>query len=197
MALIPRLILAALIGGFLYRLRGGGFVHTGRTQLARAFWAPTGALVAWLAGAPLWAVAAALVPAFLSTSLIGHAGHQDMGTVKSTDPWAPKDGEMFEWVTAPLSVIFGKESGYLADILGLAMIGAVRAAMIVAVPAYWTPDILWAVPTFAVLHPLAYALARELYAIRPWGPDHLGYAEVLTGAAFWSMVVGISPWLSV
>lgn len=68
--------LAALVGGVLYRLRGGPlkdwFPKVFGTQLSRLFWAiPTGVLTWYVSGTPLWLLPVLVLFHFLGMALVG------------------------------------------------------------------------------------------------------------------------------
>lgn len=73
--------LLAIVTSAVYRFRGGGFVFTGRTQLARFGWAATSGLLFWYLGIPAYLAVVAAVGTFLSLIAVGHSEFQDGDTM--------------------------------------------------------------------------------------------------------------------
>jgi hypothetical protein len=71
-----RAFIGAVIGGVLYRLRGGPlkdwFPNIFGTQLSRIFWAiPTGALMWHVSGGPIWLLPALIFSHWLALVMVG------------------------------------------------------------------------------------------------------------------------------
>lgn len=99
-------VVGALAGGLLNRLRGGLFGElmaavysaTGwrwarwlsqqRTQIMRAIWAiPTGALMAWQAGAPWWMAGVLAVSNFAGVAMFGNGQYLVDGPLRRSPDW--------------------------------------------------------------------------------------------------------------
>jgi len=160
--------IVALLGALLYRIRGG-WLPTGRTQLARMIWCvPTGALVWWLLpGGPWWAGPAVALAAFAGL-LIAHGRRFDLGRANG------RRGE---------------------DAAHMACIGIARLLLILSpVALVGGPAALWWAYG-GVLHAVAYWIGwclptRRDWARRWWVPaaEPIAYGEVLWGGVQWLMI---------
>ena len=174
---------AGMVGGALYRQRGGGVPLPIGTQGARLIWSvPTGLFVAALAG-ELW-----LAPVVVATTfgglLLGHGAHQRsaQGLVNEPAYW-----EQDELASGWLSHIFGpydrdwptwrKELWHYA---GMATIQTLRIALIVAPVLAFEPTLAWAIP--AGLFP-AYWLGWRTPSDIPHLEQGSEMGEFLTGVA--------------
>lgn len=183
-------LLAAAIGGALYRLRGGWLKRwINSTHACRAVWAvPTGLLLHFLAGGPWYIAPLLIVSVFASMALYGHGAHMiydvkqffafaQTKTELLTEWWLPQAFGGIPDTTWPHS----KVTAY--NISGMAFIGMTRnaTAILPLSPSHEIPALLFALT--GILHgPLYWAGWR----IRG---DGIQAAEVLTGAVTWASIV--------
>lgn len=195
--------LAALIGGALYRARGGG-IATGSTQINRlAFWVAPCTLLAVAALWPIGPAAWFLLPAFvLATWGVTAAGHA-VGMVFEYDHlgdghpghWAPKDGKWFDTFSEyPLRWIFGaydtfwrirKKYRYMA--VAGAVTGFVRGLPWILLGFWWMPvlsAVAWPAAYWCSWQYVGYRwrFGRFLSGQTEWGEFWYG-AAVFAGAA--------------
>lgn len=194
-----RAVVAAAIGGILYRLRGGVFSNLSRrygwewggkqrTQLMRTLWSlPFAGLIYYLVGGPWWVGLALCVSVFAGLALWGHGAHMVMApkefvafsknkTELLTSWWLP---EVFGGIpdsTWPL------ERVQAYNIVGMSWIGFVRNTTSM-LPLFGIE------PTGAII----YAFTGTLHGFWYW----LGWrvnedsaaGEVITGAMTWALIV--------
>lgn len=183
-------ILAAIIGGPLYRLRGGWLKRwIDSTHACRAVWAiPTGLLLYFLAGGPWYIAPLLIVSVFASMAFYGHGAHMIYDTRQFFAFAQTKTELLTEWW---LPQVFGgipdatwphwRVTAY--NLAGMSFIGIVRN----------TTAIL---PLSAVNEwgALIYALTGLLHGPLYWAGwrirgDGIQAAEVLTGAVTWASIV--------
>lgn len=102
------IVISAVIGALLYRLRGGWFSQiTGlkqKTQLMRAIWAiPTGCLMWDMWDLPLWEGAALSVSVFCSMAFIGNGDYLDQ---KREQPFPDLKGALRNLIAIAPAVYF-------------------------------------------------------------------------------------------
>lgn len=153
-------IIAAVIGGILYRLRGGWFSNLARsigwtwagrqrTQTMRLIWSlPSALLIVYLMSLPSWQIAALTVSFFASMALIGNGDYLDQ---KRTQP--------------------------LIDPVGI-----IRNAIAIAPVCYVEPWLALAYALTGAVHAQLYRLSHNLT-----GESEL--AECLVGAVTWATIV--------
>ena len=192
-------ILAAIIGGVLYRLRGGWFSNLSRrygwewggkqrTQTMRAIWAvPTGLLLYLATGGAWWMLPILIVSVFASMAFYGHGAHMIFDS-KSFVAFSKNKTEMLtEWW---LPNVFGgipdatwpDQRTALYNLAGMSFIGLVRntTAIIPLSFSHEIPAIIYALS--GLLHgPLYWAG----YRINGKGET----SEVLVGAFTWASIV--------
>ena len=194
-------ILAAIVGGILYRLRGGWFSNLSRrygwewggqqrTQTMRALWSvPTGLLLFFLAGGPWYLAPLLIVSVFASLALYGHGAHMvyDAKYYVENVPTKGKTEMLTEWW---LPNVFGgipdttwphwKVTAF--NLAGMSFIGLVRNTTAVAPLA-----------TSHHAESIAYALTGLLHGPLYWagyrinGTSHT--SEVLVGAVTYASIV--------
>ena len=186
--------LAAIVGGVLYRLRGGWFsILSGwkqKTQLMRLIWSvPTGLLLHFLAGGPLYIAPLLVVSVFASMALYGHGAHMIFDAKQFIAFSKNKTELLTEWWVPD---VFGgipdntwphwKVTAY--NLVGMSFIGLVRnataAAPLVFVPAAASGAIIYALT--GLLHGPLYWLG---YRINGKGET----SEVIVGAVTWATIV--------
>lgn len=188
--------LLAIIGGAIYRLRGGPlkdyFPEVFGTQLSRLAWAVPTAAVAWGAGAlPYYMGVSLVLSVFLGLALIGHGAHMVTGAkqwrVTRTVLVHPNETEL---VTFWLPAVFGgtptmdwsdrRIEAY--EVIGMATCGLVRHAITFA-------PLFWGHSTAAVICIVAGLIHGPLYwaAHRVGGDSRLG--EWFIGASTWLVVI--------
>ena len=183
-------LLAAAIGGALYRLRGGLLKQwINSTRACRAVWAvPTGLLLYFLAGGPWYIAPLLIVSVFASMALYGHGAHMiydaDMfirhvkvKTELLTEWWVPNVFGGIPDTTWP----HWKVTAY--NLAGMSFIGLARnaTAILPLSPSHEIPALLFALT--GLLHgPLYWAGWR-------FRGDGIQAAEVLTGAVTWASIV--------
>lgn len=185
-------VIAAIIGGALYRLRGGWFsILTGlkqKTQLMRAIWSvPTGLLIYFLAGGPWYIAPALIVSVFASMALYGHGAHMVFDakqfiafsknkTELLTEWWLPQAFGGIPDTTWP----HWKVTAY--NLAGMSFIGLIRNSTAIA-PVAITHDI----------QSLIYALTGILHGPLYWAGYRVNgkgeTAEVITGAVTWASII--------
>lgn len=192
-------IAAAIIGGILYRLRGGWFSVLSRkygwewggkqrTQTMRLIWAlPTGLLFPLLCGdLSWWAIPAMPIAVFASVALWGHGAHMIFDTQYFIDKSTQKT-ELLTWWWLPYA--FGgipdatwphwKAAAY--NLAGMSFIGLVRNTTAV-------------LPLF-VTHPVGafiYALTGLMHGPLYWAGWRIKdgeTSEVLIGAFTWASIL--------
>ena len=153
-------LLAAVVGGILYRLRGGWFSNIARsigwtwagrqrTQTMRLIWSlPSALLIVYLMSLPSWQIAALTVSFFASMALIGNGDYLDQ---KRTQP--------------------------LIDPVGI-----IRNAIAIAPVCYVEP---W----LALAYALSGAIHAQLYRLSHHITGESELAEVLVGAVTWATIV--------
>jgi len=153
-------IIAAVVGGILYRLRGGWFSNLARaigwtwagrqrTQTMRLIWSlPSALLIVYLMSLPSWQIAALTVSFFASMALIGNGDYLDQ---KRTQP--------------------------LID-----PVGVIRNAIAIAPVCYVEPWLALAYALTGAVHAQIYRLSHNVT-----GESEL--AEVLVGALTWATIV--------
>lgn len=153
-------ILAAVVGGILYRLRGGWFSNISRaigwewggkqrTQTMRLIWSlPSALLIVYLASLPSWQIAALTVSFFASMALIGNGDYLD---TKRKQP-----------IIDP--------------------VGVIRNAIAISPLCYVEPWLALAYALTGAVHAQLYRLSHNLT-----GESEL--AEVLVGAVTWATIV--------
>ncbi len=154
----------SIIGGVLYRLRGGGYVWTGSTQLARASWAAGCGVIAGIIAGNALLGAAVGACAFLGLILTGHAAHMSLGRSDAL----PADGMQHETVTFWLprynrnDPLWKREA---IDAAGMFVIGAVRGLLLLLPLAVFDMNILFLALFFGVLHAQSYLVAWRAHDI--------------------------------
>ena len=153
-------IIAAVVGGVLYRLRGGWFSNLARsigwtwagrqrTQTMRLIWSlPSALLIVYLMSLPSWQIAALTVSFFASMALIGNGDYLD---TKRTQP--------------------------LIDPVGI-----IRNAIAIAPVCYVEPWLALAYALTGAIHAQIYRLSHNVT-----GESEL--AEVLVGVLTWATIV--------
>lgn len=192
-------ILAAVIGGLLYRLRGGWFSNLSRrygwewggkqrTQTMRALWAvPTGLLLYLGTGGEWWMLPLLVVSVFLSLALYGHGAHMVFDTKQFIAFSKNKTELLTEWW---LPQAFGgipdatwpDQKTALYNLAGMSFIGLVRntTAILPLSASHEIPSLIYAMS--GALHgPLYWA------GWRINGTSHT--SEVLVGAVTWASIV--------
>jgi hypothetical protein len=194
-------ILAAIVGGILYRLRGGWFSNLARrygwewggqqrTQTMRLIWSvPTGLLLLYLAGGPWYLAPLLIVSVFASLALWGHGAHMvyDATHYVTRVPDKGKAEFLTEWWVPN---VFGgipdatwphwKVTAY--NLAGMSFIGLVRNTTAI-VPLSAVNE--WGAMAFALSGLLHGPLYWAGYRIN--GTSHT--SEVLVGAVTWASIV--------
>lgn len=195
------LILAAIVAGALYRLRGGWFSNLSRkygwewggkqrTQTMRALWSvPTGLLLYLLAGGPWYMAPLLIVSVFASLALYGHGAHMVYDAKYYVEHVPPKGKTelLTEWW---LPQVFGgipdatwphwQVTAY--NLAGMSFIGLVRNATACA-------------PLAAINEwgALIFALSGLLHGPLYWGGYRINgtshTSEVLVGAVTWVTII--------
>lgn len=192
-------VIAAIVGGALYRLRGGWFSNLSRkygwewggkqrTQTMRALWSvPTGLLIYFLAGGPWYIAPALIVSVFASMALWGHGAHMVFDakqfiafsknkTELLTEWWLPQAFGGIPDVSWP----HWKVTAY--NLAGMSFIGLVRNSTAILPLA-----------TINDLGAIAYALTGILHGPLYWGGHRIGggydTGEVLIGAVTWASII--------
>lgn len=184
--------IAAIVGGILYRLRGGWFsILTGwkqKTQLMRAIWSvPTGFLLYFLAGGPWYLAPLLIVSVFASMALYGHGAHM-IFDAKQFIAFSKNKTELLTkwWVPN----VFGgipdttwphwKVTAY--NLVGMSFIGLVRngTAILPLSPSHELPSLIYALT--GLLHGPLYWIG---YRINGRGET----SEVVVGAATYASIV--------
>jgi hypothetical protein len=194
-------IIAAVVGGILYRLRGGWFsvlarkygwewAGKQRTQTMRLIWAlPTALLITLLLSAPSWWTFPVLsIAVFASVALWGHGAHM----IFDTQYFIDKSTQKTELLTAFwLPQAFGgipdatwphwKATAY--NLAGMSFIGLVRntTAILPIFPFYEIPCLIYALT--GLLHGPLYWLG--------WRIKDGETSEVVVGAFTWASIVWI------
>jgi hypothetical protein len=194
-------ILAAIVGGILYRLRGGWFSNLSRrygwewggaqrTQTMRAIWSiPTGLLLFFLAGGPWYLAPLLIASVFASLALWGHGAHMvyDATHYVTDVPTKGKTELLTEWW---LPQAFGgipdttwphwKVTAY--NLAGMSFIGLVRNFTAVL-------PLLVITPVPAVIFGLTGLLHGPLY----WAGYRINgtseTSEVLVGSVTWATII--------
>lgn len=155
-----------LIGGLLYRQRGGGIDLPIGTQGARLIWCiPTGALVAWLLGD--WHVGVVVAILAFAGLMIPHGAYQDDGTCGGT----------------PVS-----------DAIGMSAVNCVRGCLIalpIAISTFGTPY-GWSLPAMAYLPAFSgpmYWFAWQIPSKIPHLEQGAALGEFFTGCLFWAGIL--------
>ena len=187
-------ILAAIVGGALYRLRGGWFSQLSgwkqKTQLMRAIWSvPTGLLLFFLAGGPWHMAPLLIVSVFASLALYGHGAHMvyDATHYVTHVPDKGKTELLTEWW---LPSVFGgipdatwphwKVTAY--NLAGMSFIGLVRNTTAVLLLFHTSAGAATAFALSGLMHgPLYWA------GYRINGTSHT--SEVLVGSVTWATIV--------
>lgn len=191
-------ILAALIGGVIYRLRGGwwktltgGGKWWNGTHACRAIWAiPTAALIFWLAGGPWWLLPSLAVSVFVSMAFIGHGAHMIMdperlatGTFKKTELltewWIPN---VFGGVPDPSWLETRPQDLVLYSVVGMSFIGLVRNALAVL-------PLMWFAPWAVVIYAASGLLHGPLYWLGWQVSEDITAPECLVGATSWAAII--------
>ena len=199
-------ILAAIIGGLLYRLRGGGFSNamralyasTGsqvalwlskqRTQTMRALWAlPTGLLLYLATGGAWWMLPILIVSVFLSLALYGHGAHMVYDTKQFIAFSKNKTELLTEWW---LPQVFGgipdatwpDSKTALYNLAGMSFIGLARntTAIIPVATSHEIPALIYALT--GLLHGPLYLAGWRINGTS-------ATSEVLVGATTWFTIV--------
>lgn len=193
-------LLSALIGGFLYRLRGGLFADLMGWERAPQWvrflvWAlPTGVLATIAAGAPWWLAGPMAVAVHLSVVLLGHGAHMVMDaeqfilhsankTELVTSWWLPK---LFGGTPDESWLVLRPDDVTKYNVVGMSAIGLVRNT-IAALPLFFYAPILGAAyATFGALHGALYWLGWRFdgSSDSQWGQNRAG--EILVGALSWA-----------
>lgn len=187
---------AAVVGGALYRLRGGwlkDLAGIGSTQLCRAVWAlPTAALIYWqgIGGAgPWWLLGALIVGVFLSLALIGHGAHMVYGPAywRVSSPGRQLEAVTAYWLEAlfgglPWSPGWNERRTDLFNMVGMSAIGVVRNVIAIGMVAPFAP-----LP--AILYAASGALHGPLYWLGWKITPDIRAAEILVGAVSWASIV--------
>lgn len=183
-------VVAAVIGGALYRLRGGWLKRwINSTHACRAVWSvPTGLLLYFLAGGPWYLAPALVVSVFASAAFWGHGAHMvfdakqflELGKAKTellTSWWLPQAFGGTPEATWPHSRI----TAY--NLAGMSFIGLVRNATAVA-PLSASHELGALVFTLSgLLHGPLYLAG---WRIRGGG---IQAAECIVGAVTWASIV--------
>jgi hypothetical protein len=184
--------IAAIVGGVLYRLRGGWFsILTGwrqKTQLMRAMWSvPTGLLLYFLAGGPWYLAPLLIVSVFASMALYGHGAHMVFDAKQFVAFSKNKTELLTEWWVPN---VFGgipdttwphwKVTAF--NLTGMSFIGLVRntTAILPLSPSHEIPCLIYALT--GLLHGPLYWLG---YRINGRGET----SEVIVGAVTWATIV--------
>lgn len=193
-------VLAAVIGGILYRLRGGWFSNLSRqfgwewggkqrTQTMRLIWAlPTGLLFPLLCGdLSWWAYPAMPIAVFASVALWGHGAHMVFDNKQFIAFSNPKTENLTEWW---LPQAFGgipelawpawKITAY--NLAGMSFIGLVRNLTAIA-PLSAVNE--WGALIYVLtglLHGPLYWLGWKIEPTQDTG-------EILVGATTWAFIV--------
>jgi len=184
--------IAAIVGGILYRLRGGWLsILTGwkqKTQLMRAIWSvPTGLLLYFLAGGPWYLAPLLIVSVFASMALYGHGAHMVFDAKQFIAFSKNKTELLTEWW---LPQAFGgipdttwhhsRVTAY--NLAGMSFIGLVRntTAILPLSPSHEIPCLIYALT--GLLHGPLYWLG---YRINGRGET----SEVVVGSFTWASIV--------
>lgn len=183
---------AAVVGGVLYRLRGGWLktlTGIGSTQACRALWAlPTAALLAWLAGWSWLLFAAVTLSVFLSMALIGHGAHMIYGPAYWPALAGKSQAELLTgfWIKDAFGGAPQRDwPQSLTDafnMTGMSAIGLVRNALAVA------PLFAFA-PVPAALYAATGLAHGPLYWLGWQVTPDIRAAEVFVGALSWAAIV--------
>lgn len=173
-------VLAALLGGFFYRARGGGW-HL--PDVPRPVWQIICALpyaaIVYMASQAMPAIFSAVALGFTAAILCtGHASYMDLGHADDGSVSGPADGQKDEWYGGWIP-----GGGYWHDFAGL----AVKGLMIVlpAVPFIRDGPGGAMLLLSGLLMPCAYAAG---WALRRFGvSDPVAVGEVLAGALLWGI----------
>lgn len=205
------IIVYAIIGGLLNRLRGGLFSNLARrigwtwatkqrTTTMRLIWAvPTGAFIWWLTvGTTNWWLLPALVAScFAGYAMLGHGGHMVFGVDEWLKQWRTS-ANVTEITTAFwLPALFGgtPQPGWSIEkvtafhLIGMGFIGLLRSTI------FMLPLLLSGTHFYGSL---ALALSGSLLGLLYW----LGWSmrdgetsELVAGAFYWATFYGVFTWL--
>ena len=167
-------LIAAIIGGALYRVRGMG-LWPSRPWWHLAFALPYG-LTAWSYSSVYVGVAVFLLT--FGAVVTGHASYIDLGTVEDGSPSMPADGKQDEWYGGWLPW-----HGYWHDFAGLVVSGILLTASCgLALVAYghWSGAL---VLVSGALKPVAYAFGWRMW--REYSVSAIAVGETLAGALLW------------
>ena len=187
------MLLGLILGGPLYRLRGGWLktiTGTQSTQLSRAVWAiPTAAWIMYLWGtSPIVGLELAIT-VFLSMALLGHGAHMIYDYEELKDAHWVKSGNDLELLTFWLPWAFGGKPDatwseprvFIYHMTGMSFIGLVRNTIAIAPIFFVSPVIAGIYAVTGLLHGPLYRLG--FYT--PWK----GYAsEVIVGSVTWATI---------
>lgn len=187
-------LLLPFLLSFANRLRGGGFIHTGSTQLARCLWAAafTGA-AALVTPITWWVAAATFISCFLGLIISGHASHQDMGRMSSD---YTVDKQSHETLTYFLPVYTMEDPLWyreFIDFMGMTVIGFARTALAI-LPLVWLHPEYLIMLLIGLTQGIAYLLAWQIphdnkvkWFSNPEGSVHNAeYGELL-----WGLFIGL------
>lgn len=173
-----------IIGGILYRIRGG-WLPTGSTTLARLIWViPTSILLSLVVHFTFInffiVLIFSIIACWIAYAVIGHSAHMTMGQLPP-EQWSPADGNFTEIVTFWLPKIMKRENNrVLYDMIGMSFIGFCRGLLISLPLVYFNPLTLLFAP-IGLLHGPVYYLSWKI------GPKTEG-GEVATGFYTWFII---------
>lgn len=182
------LILAPIVGGILYRQRGGGIklpIHIG-TQGARLIWSiPTGVFVGIICGI-WWVGILSGIGVFLGL-LFGHGGHQrSYFALENESP----NWDHNEWLTAwvPYGENWGKWRKEIYHWFGMGFIQLVRIGLFISPGIWFAPELVWVL--LSAFFP-AYFIGWRIPSKIPLLLQGTEVGEFLTGFAIWAALGGI------
>lgn len=200
-AILTLVLIGIVVGGVLYRLRGGLFSDLSRkfgwewggkqrTQTMRLLWAaPTAAWVMFLWGASPLVGLELLVTIFASMALLGHGAHMvyDLGRLKK-EHWEG-GGNDLEQMTFWLPWAFGgkpndswsEEKVFLFHMVGMSFIGLLRNTIAIS-PIYLTN------PAAAAIYSISGLLHGPIYRLGYKTSWKGNASEVFIGSFTWATI---------
>lgn len=183
--------LLSIVTAVAYRLRGGGFVHTGRTNLfARPAWAITVGLLFWYIGIPAYLAVVAAVGAFLSLIAVGHSEFQDGDTMPRG---YSKDGDKYETLFGLIK--FTQPNDFRGNLIvgffrGLFIFGALIVVSPVWAAAIVGNALIYASAYYVAWKWFPHSTGKIWFFSNPEGSVYNAeYAELIYGFLFGLMVV--------
>lgn len=175
--------IAGIIGAALYWVRGRGWPWG--TTVNRLIWGiPTGLLIGFLSGAPLYLVPVLMLTSTLALIVTGHSAH--MGAYRSIP--TPGDGEWSETAThwwLP-SIINRERHLALYNAVGLTAIGLMRL-LVMILPLLWFDLYSLLLLLAAPFHTVSYFVGWYVFD-RTGRSEPLAWCELLWGYTQWAAI---------